>query len=436
MHRMSDLSTHPHAHEGEVKVTKAVVVRISIYWLHTSAGPISEYDDKTSMATVSFLVRCTWIDPRLAGRPEEEPLPKAGQLWRPVMAVWGANFGGTGIAKVNDDTPIAFTATGRGNGEVTQVKEVNIHADCSTTADIHQFPLDSHFVSIVLTLGVSGTATTDSVHYSLEERHTKFVLSYDTSTSTTDPGAKVICRTQEEWVTSAIYWAVAQHVSGASGNVYSDFLIGFERKRIPTYMLHKAVYPTMLCAYFGLCTSFVPSSELDGRLSLLLSLFLTIYAIQWVTSDRIPRTSELTKVDKLVSGVVIYLVSIATASVALTVAERGQLMEDSSIQRAEWCVSGSFAVGLLLMALYSLGQIRSHELRGSSSSSSSSDAEVAENWHSAPFGISSLRGHAFRSLTDRDGCLLDPQSIPGQISAPGDNTRNAIFDSETRRTRR
>ena len=428
---MGDLSTHPHSQEGEAKVSQAVVVRISIYWLQTSAGPISEYDDKTSMAGVSFLVRCTWIDPRLAGRPGEEPLPKAGQLWRPVMGVWGANVGGAGTAKVNDDGAIAFTATGRGSGEVTQVKNVNIQADCSTTVKIHQFPLDSHFVSLVLTLGTSGTATTDSVQYSLEDA--EFALSYDESTGTTDPDAKVFCRTQEEWVTSAIYWAVAQHASAASGNTYSDFLIGFERKRMPTYMLHKAVYPTMLCAYFGLCTSFVPSTELGGRLSLLLSLFLTIYAIQWVTSDRIPRTPELTKADKLVSGVVIYLVSIATASVALTVAERGQLLEESSVHRAEWGVSASFALALLLMVLYSFRQIRNHELRGSSSRGG---RDVPENWHSAPFGVSSFRGHAFRSLTDRDGRLLAPQMIPGQISAPRDNTStsNAIFDSETRRT--
>ena len=65
-------------------------------------------------------------------------------------------------------------------------------------------------------------------------------------------------------MTTGVYWAVGQHVSVASGNAYSDFLIGFERKRTPTYMLHKAVYPTMLCAYFGLCTTLVPSSELEG----------------------------------------------------------------------------------------------------------------------------------------------------------------------------
>ena len=75
---MADLSAHPHAKEGEAKVAEAVDVRIAIYWMQT---PVTDYDDKTSMATVVLIVRCTWVDPRLAGRPEEEPLPQAGQLW-------------------------------------------------------------------------------------------------------------------------------------------------------------------------------------------------------------------------------------------------------------------------------------------------------------------------------------------------------------------
>ena len=325
---MADLSSHPFAREGETKITQPVVIRMSIYWLQTGAGAIGGYDDKTSMATVTLLLRCTWVDPRLAGRSEDEALPKAGELWRPIMSVWGANFGGAGLAKIDDNGAIAFTATGREIGEVTQVKNLNLEADCSTTANINLFPLDSHFVSMVITLGTSGTATTESVRYSLEDKHSELVLSYDVGTSRIDPNAKVLCRTQEEWITTGVYWSVAQHVSSSSGNTYSDFILGFERKRMPTYMLHKAVYPTLLCAYFGLCTSLVPSSELEGRISLLLSLFLTIYAIQWVTSDRIPRTPELTKVDKLVSGVVVYLVSIATASAALVIAERGGLLDE------------------------------------------------------------------------------------------------------------
>lgn len=424
---MTDLSCHPYAVAGELTVSKPVVIRVSVYWMQSSAGPISEYDDKTSMATVSFLLRYTWVDPRLAGRPEDEPLPKAGELWRPIAAVWGANFGGTGTATVDDNGAIAFTKTGRETGEVTQVKNVNIEADCSTTADIQKFPLDGHFISLVVSLGTSGTNTTDTVCYCLEDKHAELVLSYDGAMGGTHPDAKVICRTQEEWVTTGVYWAVGQHVSVASGNAYSDFLIGFERKRTPTYMLHKAVYPTMLCAYFGLCTSFVPSSELEGRLSLLLSLFLTIYAIQWVTSDRIPRTPELTKVDQLVSAVVVYLVSIATSSVVLTIAERGLFLSESEIEAAEWYVNAGFASVLLWLCVYTYLQVRRHQLRGSSSSG----RDVPANWHSAPFGVSSFRGRAFRRLTDKDGYLEAPQSIPGQVDAPDDSCINPVFDAET-----
>ena len=147
--------------------------------------------------------------------------------------------------------------------------------------------------------------------------------------------------------------------------------------------------------------SLVPSSELEGRLSLLLSLFLTIYAIQWVTSDRIPRTSELTKADKLVSGVVVYLVSIATSSVALTVADRRMLLEEQDIDSVEFYISVTFGVILLLLCLYVYWEVRSHESGGLSRDG----RDVPADWHAAPFGISSFRGHAFRRLTDSSGYL-------------------------------
>ena len=73
---MADLSSHPFAREGETKITQPVVIRMSIYWLQTGAGAIGGYDDKTSMATVTLLLRCTWVDPRLAGRSEDEALVK------------------------------------------------------------------------------------------------------------------------------------------------------------------------------------------------------------------------------------------------------------------------------------------------------------------------------------------------------------------------
>ena len=49
----------------------------------------------------------------------------------------------------------------------------------------------------------------------------------------------------------------------------------------------------------------------------------------------------------------------------------------SSIVRAEWYSSLSFAAILLVLSLYTVMQIRNHESRGSGSSG----RDVPENWH-------------------------------------------------------
>lgn len=67
---------------------------------------------------------------------------------------------------------------------------------------------------------------------------------------------------------------------------------------MPQYILHKAVYPTTLSAFFGLYSLALPSTSLDGRLGVLLSLFLTVFAIQWTTTEHMPKIPALTWLDR------------------------------------------------------------------------------------------------------------------------------------------
>ena len=61
------------------------------------------------------------------------------------------------------------------------------------------------------------------------------------------------------------------------------------------FVTTEAAYPTTLSAAFGLYALAVPSEQLADRLSVLLSLFLTVYAIQWVSGDRMPKTAKVNK---------------------------------------------------------------------------------------------------------------------------------------------
>ena len=237
------------------------------------------------------------------------------------------------------------------------------------------------------------------------------------SNDTDGAHAGISMKWQEEWERAGLYWGTRNHVSPSTGLVYGGFHVEFSRRRLPNYMLHKAVYLTLLCAYFGLCSCVVPSADLVGRLSLLLSLFFTIYAIQWFSVDWMLKMPKLTLVDRWVTMAVLYLVAIAQLSVMLQVAERLLGWDDGTVERAEWGMTGAFALILLAVTVRCGLKIQSHY-----GGAGVAPKDVPPNWHQFPFGIRSYRGHVYRALTaaDSTGEVLPQHAIPGQIDPPVD----------------
>ena len=257
-----DWSAHPYTVEDEnagpdgCTVSQAVVVNLRL--CEVPRG-VKDYDDRKASATIEFIYAAEWVDPRLADWPVSQPLP--GELWVPQINIACA---GPAFRKTDaDGHPVAFVA-GAPPGTVTQIRRANMDINCQATADIQRFPLDKHMVTFVLVMADGGGSEYE-------------VFSQDVATSFSDRhGHPVVIPTQEEWRTVAVYWAPAQHVSASTGVSYSDFVVSLERRRMPQYILHKAVYPTTLSAFFGLYSLALPSSDLDARLQVQLALFLTV----------------------------------------------------------------------------------------------------------------------------------------------------------------
>ncbi|CAD7953743.1 unnamed protein product [Amoebophrya sp. A120] len=83
-------------------------------------------------------------------------------------------------------------------------------------------------------------------------------------------------------------------------------------KRTPGFYLQKGILPLYLCAFFSLITFLTEPIDLVGRLQMLFALFLTSFAIQWVTLERLPRLPFNTVLDDVVSHVVVSLMIAAT----------------------------------------------------------------------------------------------------------------------------
>ena len=227
----TDWSRHPYAAAGwepglgkKGSVTAPVQVQVM---LNQNGEPVVngvlDYDDRKSVAKMKFLFGTSWVDPRLADWPASKALPK--DLWMPEVHI---GCPGPGFGSVNKGYEYsAALAQDAPPGTVLVNNHAEIDVNCGATADISQFPLDRHLVSFFL-LMPKGSAAEN-------------VWSRDTSKLTTvfqAAGKTSIVQEQEEWRTSAVYWGPGQHVSSGTGLTYSDFMVAFERRRMPQYMLH------------------------------------------------------------------------------------------------------------------------------------------------------------------------------------------------------
>jgi hypothetical protein len=150
----------------------------------------------------------------------------------------------------------------------------------------------------------------------------------------------------DEWHTTRLRWSFGQHHSPASGLDYHDVLVLIHRRRVPGYYLAKALYPTavrgllsttiiiiiiiilisphrliisssrhpvisshrQVCGLLSTAALIVPAAELAGRFGILLTLFLTVFAIQWITNDKLPKTAFLTKLDRQIGATLLFII--------------------------------------------------------------------------------------------------------------------------------
>ena len=80
--------------------------------------------------------------------------------------------------------------------------------------------------------------------------------------------------------------------------------------RAHNFYVHKGIIPLYLVSVFGFMTYSIEPLELGSRISVLSALFLTVYAIQWVTIERLPRLPFATVLDGVAQSAVGSLIAL------------------------------------------------------------------------------------------------------------------------------
>jgi hypothetical protein len=355
---------------------------------------VSAYDDSSCEATCNLTVMYEWIDPRLAGF-EGHDLPE--DVWIPELQIYGQlnaaehGYGGErGSLSFKD----------RVSGTLYWMKVTrNIGYSCRKTHDISDFPFDEQIVNMFFSCGKTVEGATDRVRYTTDRDMLTF-----------GPEGNRMER-QAEWETVAVAFGLCRHASEVKS--YDDAFVAMRRRRVPSWYLHKGLAPTVMCAVLSLAANVVPSDDIGDRFAILLTLLLTVFAVQWVTQDRLPRTPDLTYLDHVVNLVVYLILVSALASACFMLALR--LGADPERIEMTELVYGGFcaflvAVGVLKVLL---------RVRGSGGGGGPGYDWFTES-NTMPSMMKKIEGSCFTCSVIAGNVQLDDViAIPGAIDTEG-----------------
>ncbi|CAD7973414.1 unnamed protein product [Amoebophrya sp. A25] len=107
-----------------------------------------------------------------------------------------------------------------------------------------------------------------------------------------------------EFYIHSLSYAEASHGSPLIENQsYRDLIFSLHVARNPSFYLYKGLLPLVAITLFGFLGFFLDTDALADRLALYSTMFLTCFAVQWITMDRLPRVAYLTVFDDIVLGV-------------------------------------------------------------------------------------------------------------------------------------
>ncbi|GMH81653.1 hypothetical protein TrVE_jg3075 [Triparma verrucosa] len=282
---------------ASISPTKVTIVNCFHAWEVTNAHG-------KEILTWSGSTEFYWEDHRLNGYPTSEGVPEG--IWRPKpMGNRGFDLG---EAERGKKAPSFSGSSKASTGKLKLVCPFKIGNGGQNLSEqlgrFRAFPFDSLRVdnSMVMTNFCSegDTAPYYDLHFdrpNVKQRMGDGVHQHVDWTA---------CRHSDDYDLVCFGYALLSNHEEWNGPPGSFFGIGYSLHiaRTPNFYVRKGIIPLYLVSIFGLFTFFLEPADLPARCSVLSALFLTVYAIQWVTIERLPRLPFNTVLDSVAESVV------------------------------------------------------------------------------------------------------------------------------------
>ena len=118
----------------------------------------------------------------------------------------------------------------------------------------------------------------------------------------------VATRHSDDYALVCLGYAVGSNHVGVWGNPAGSrpsLCLSLQIARTPNFYEHKSIIPLYLVLIFGFLTYYsLEPSDLPSRISVVSALFLTVFGIQWITIERLPRLPFSTILDTVASSAI------------------------------------------------------------------------------------------------------------------------------------
>ena len=275
--------------------------------------------DHQEVMNLKVTLRCSWTDPRLRGFPLDRPMPP--DIWRPEIICDSS----TGLTLSKDSVssmPVFFDKDrdGRVLWEVsTNLEKIPLLFNHKEALKV--FPFDSHRFDFVFHFGGDGSNRLDSnrdVAVCFDMQQINVITNFTQrrhSLVRPDDVAFSSPSFSGDFTMETLSYGVGTCVSVQTGLQNDCVCLSLHVARDPSFVIYKGVVPLVSIFFLATLSFAIDIQLLSDRLNYIMTLFLTIVAIQWTITDRLPRVPYLTLIDRLLIITLCTLLLMAAGSV-------------------------------------------------------------------------------------------------------------------------
>jgi hypothetical protein len=284
---------------------------------------ITKLEGKENL-TWSGVLELYWCDPRLDGCPRSHSLPE--NIWRPKMTgSVGFSLGdaekGTKLPTFNDSRKEKTPDGGRISNGKLQLKANFELGNGGLNLSNHlkrfrAFPYDSTRVDVMVQFYTGNDERPGSTGLDLQfNRPNVKTRLKDGACQHIDWLATRHC---DDFALKAVGYALGSNHVNVWGNPAGSrpcLCLSLHIARTPAFYEQKGILPLYAVLVFGLlCYYALEPTDLPSRISIMAALFLTVFAIQWIAIERLPRLPFSTILDTVaqcaIGGLMMMLVGV------------------------------------------------------------------------------------------------------------------------------